>query len=188
LADPLAAATRRLLGTYPELGEWLADWPAARRDVVAADLPVVRHLAVLPDLASEATRPLVEALVAAPGLAWRQTYATADLGAGFLDRYGWTELVGTRGTLASARLAVGFLLLGPATLYPRHRHAAEEIYIPLAGTAAWLRGDEGFVKRAPGVVIHHPPHVPHAMRTGAEPLLALYLWRGGDLAEKSTLG
>jgi len=25
------------------------------------------------------------------------------------------------------------------------------------------------------------------MKTGSEPLLALYAWRGGDLAEKSTL-
>jgi hypothetical protein len=29
--------------------------------------------------------------------------------------------------------------------------------------------------------------MPHAMRTEGAPLLALYLWRGGDLAAKSVI-
>ena len=49
-------------------------------------------------------------------------------------------------------------------------------------------GNGGFVRREAGEVIHHPSNVSHAMRTGAEPLLAIYLWRGGPLAQKSVIG
>lgn len=183
----LLEATARFLGELddPVVADFMSAWPVepGRRDLLPATLPV---LACMPEL-----RPptgLVATLVeAAPDLAWRQTYAAAEMPPGFLDRYCWTELLGTRGHWCSDRLAAGFLLLGPDTLYPEHRHAAEEIYIVLAGTADWSRGGEGWRRRMPGEVVHHASKIPHAMRTGAEPLLALYLWRGGDLAEKSRL-
>ena len=78
-------------------------------------------------------------------------------------------------------------MLGPATLYPHHRHEAEEIYVPLSGTAAWQRGDAIWREHPPGTLIHHLSEEPHAMRTGEEPLLALYLWRSSDLAQKARL-
>ena len=123
----------------------------------------------------------------AGALRWAQTYTEADFGRDFLDRYGWTELVGTRGHFASDIIAAGFLLLGPGVTYPDHHHVAEEIYIPLTPATEWRKGDGAFVARAAGETIHHPSGVSHAMRTGAEPLLALYLWRGGPLAQKSTV-
>ena len=49
------------------------------------------------------------------------------------------------------------------------------------------QGRGRFRRRAAGEVIHHPSNVSHAMRTGDEPLVALYLWRGGPLAQKSTI-
>lgn len=48
-------------------------------------------------------------------------------------------------------------------------------------------GEGGFHVRQAGEVIHHASNVSHAMRTGDEPLLALYIWRGGPLAQKSTI-
>ncbi len=48
-------------------------------------------------------------------------------------------------------------------------------------------GDGAFREREAGEVIHHASNVSHAMRTGAEPLLAFYLWRGGPLAARSTI-
>ncbi len=85
------------------------------------------------------------------------------------------------------RIACGFLILGPSTHYPRHRHEAEEIYLPLSGTAAWQQGDAGWQDRAPGALIHHASEEPHAMRTRGSPLLALYLWRSDNLAQKARL-
>ena len=69
----------------------------------------------------------------------------------------------------------------------RHRHAAEEVYIVISGTAAWARGEAAEALRPPGSVIHHPPWMSHGMRTAEEPLLALYLWSGGDLTQKSEM-
>jgi hypothetical protein len=109
-----------------------------------------------------------------------------DLDSTFLDNYGWSEILGGSGPLASERIACGFLLLGPATHYPRHRHEAEEIYLPLSGTAAWQQGDAVWREHAPGTLIHHAGNEPHSMHTGAAALLALYLWRG-HLAQKARL-
>lgn len=192
-ADRLFAAARSLLGGMdrPELRPFLADWPqpdAARRVVEPRTLPVLRWLDRLAPCAAEGTRSLVDGVIAsAAELAWGQTYAAADFGERFLDRYGWSELIGLRGPIAGDRLACGVLLLGPDLEYPAHSHAAEEIYLPLAGTALWQRGGEGWQPRRPGELIHHPSGMAHAMRTGEQPLLALYLWRGGDLAQKSTI-
>ena len=78
-------------------------------------------------------------------------------------------------------------MLGPEVTYPPHAHEAAEVYLPLSGVAWWQKGEAEFAPVPAGQPIYHAPWVPHAMRTGAEPLLALYLWRGGDLAAKSVI-
>lgn len=191
--DGLIETARALLGRFdgPELAAFMAGWPsrdAARRLIEPRLLPVLRWLDRLAPGAVDETRPLVDGLTAAASdLAWGQTYTVEDFGERFLERYGWSELIGLRGPIASDRLACGVLLLGPDLEYPAHSHAAEEIYIPLAGTAHWLHGGDGWRPRRPGELIHHPSGIVHAMRTDEQPLLALYLWRGGDLAQKSTI-
>jgi hypothetical protein len=172
------------------LAAFLADWPTVteRREVSATTLPVVHWLRGLPAAAGLHAPALVAALVDHAGtLEWRRSYSQPAVSAHFLDNYGWSEILGASGPRVATRLACGFLLLGPATHYPRHRHEAEEIYLPLAGTAAWQQGDGVWRDQVPGTVIHHPPFEPHAMRTYAEPLLALYVWRGPGLAQKAKL-
>jgi len=193
----LIAPTYALLASLkaPALAPFLSEWPAAtatatlpsdRRVVVPATLPVLRYL---PDLKSHApafSHNLVNNIArAAPSMAWRRTYTEADVGAAFLQNYGWSEIVGTSGPLPSEQVACGFLILGPRIHYRRHQHEAEEIYIPLVGTASWQQGDGGWGECAPGTVIHHDRNEPHAMRTGSRPLLALYLWRSADLRQKA---
>jgi hypothetical protein len=188
----IAERSKQLLESLrqPALAPFLADWPSAprQRAVQAAALPVLRWL---PDIAGDSAAfgmDLVAAVCrAAASLAWRQTYTARDLDAAFLDNYGWSEILGGSGPLASERLACGFLILGPATHYPRHRHEAEEIYLPLSGIAAWQQGDAVWRERPPGTPIHHAGEEPHSMRTGASPLLALYLWRSDNLAQKARL-
>lgn len=182
LAGQLAAGIRAAVEGVPEAAAFLGDWPegAARRGQVPVQLPVCRWLAGMAGgLAGEVAAH-------AGALEWRQTYGAADFGAGFLERYGWTEIIGLRGPIPSERVAAGFLLLGPDVTYPAHAHEAEEIYLPLSGRAWWQKG-EAWRQVEPRTAIHHPGWVPHAMRTEAEPLLALYLWRGGDLAAKSVI-
>jgi mannose-6-phosphate isomerase-like protein (cupin superfamily) len=175
----------------PYVKPFLASWPestVASRVIVARGLPVLRWMPS-PSQHPAPASDLVASLHRMHGnLAWSQTYRADDFGAAFLDRYGWTELIGARGPIASERLACGFLLLGPDVEYPSHHHAAEEIYMVLSGTAGWQRGDEPWTQRPPGALAHHPPNMRHAMRTSDEPLLALYLWRGGGLTQKSIIG
>lgn len=151
-------------------------------------LACLRHLSRAAELASPAAQPLVRLLAGhRDEFHWGQTYAEADFGRHFIDNYGWLELFGTRGHFFNEAVAGGFLVLGPDVIYPDHHHIAEEIYVPVTGGTEWRMGEGGFRPRAAGEVIHHASNVNHAMRTGGEPLLALYVWRGGPLAQKSTV-
>ena len=190
--EAIAARVKELLESLgqPLLAPFLADWPLAylRREIATARLPVLRWLPELVSGAAPFSADLVTAVCrAAPVLDWRQTYTTQDLEPAFLDNYGWSEIVGSVGPIQGERIACGFLILGPATCYPSHRHAAEELYLPLSGTAAWQQGDTQWRERALGTTIHHRSEEPHAMSTGTAPLLALYVWRGANLAQKAQL-
>ena len=191
-ADDLLAQARVLLTELhaPELTPFLKEWPSPseRRSVPPSSVPVLRWFPHVRQSTPPFSGPLINALVAAaPSLAWRRSYTPAAVGAQFYENYGWTEFAGLTGPMPSKHLACGVLLLGPHVTYPPHRHEADEIYVPLAGTAAWKHGDEGWHERVPGSVIHHASYVPHAMQTGQEPLLALYLWRSENLAQTSQL-
>jgi mannose-6-phosphate isomerase-like protein (cupin superfamily) len=163
-------------------------WAMAERPLSPRRLPVVDALSRVTLPTEEAEKVLLRALASvADTLHWGQTYGTADFGPTFLDNYGWVELFGTRGHFDSDLMAGGVLLLGPDTDYPDHHHEAEEIYIPLSGGSLWSKGGGPYQPRNAGEIIHHPSNVHHAMRTAREPLVALYLWRGGPLAQKSTI-
>jgi quercetin dioxygenase-like cupin family protein len=164
------------------------DWAMEERPLQPALLDCLRHLDVMAENTPARSRALVDLLAARRNdFHWSQTYTPADFGQEFVDNYGWLEVFGTRGHFANDRVAAGVLILGPGIDYPDHHHVAEEIYIPLSGTALWRKGEGDYRPRAPGDVIHHPSNVNHAMRTGKEPLLALYLWRGGPLAQRSVI-
>lgn len=183
--DRLLAEVKALFAGVAEAAAFMDAWPAGgqRREVGEGVLPVCEELGRLKPAAGAA--PVWEALRAARGLSWRQTYGAAEMGEAFLRGYGWAEFIGLRGPVPSETIACGVLLLGPGVTYPAHAHAAEEVYLPIAGAAEWMRAEEGFAARELGRAIHHPSWVPHGMRTGAEGVAALYLWRGGDLAAKS---
>jgi len=179
----------------PEIQPFLAQWPISseRRSTSPVLLPVVRWLAGLEgnDPAGgdpAGTRELLSEIKhAAASLTWRQSYGARQVCAHFLENYGWAEIVGLTGELASERVACGFLLLGPQTHYPPHQHEAEEIYVPLSGMAEWQKGEAGWLERSVGSIIHHARHEQHSMRTASTPLLALYLWRSENLAQQSRL-
>lgn len=191
--DELLAAFRDYLqgsGGNPVVASFLGeiDWSMPSRTAESRSVPCAALLDRTVELASAATRPLASTLARKrDDLRWGQTYTAADFGQHFIDNYGWVELFGTRGHFINEQLAAGFLVLGPGIEYPDHHHIAEELYIPLTGGTDWRMGDEPFRRRAAGEVVHHASNVNHAMRTGSEPLLALYLWRGGPLAQRSTI-
>jgi len=124
-------------------------------------LPGLRGRRVVPQRSADELDAMAAAgalVAAAPTLAWRRSYSPAAVGAQFYENYGWTEFAGLTGPIPSKHLACGVLLLGPQVTYPPHRHEAEEIYVPLAGTAKWRHGNESWRERPPGNVIHHARH------------------------------
>lgn len=164
------------------------DWSMPPRKLAPRGLPCLVHL----DRAAETARGEAGSLARflrdhAREFHWGQTYTSADFGQNFIDNYGWLEVFGTRGHFANDRVAGGFLILGPGIEYPDHHHVAEELYIPLTGATEWRMDGDAWRNRSAGEVVHHKSNVSHAMRTGANPLLALYLWRGGPLAARSTV-
>ena len=116
----------------------------------------------------------------ARGSAWYTppTYRDAGLDPAFFDNYGVVKFMGPGTDLPGRGVAGGATLQGPNIFYPPHAHPARELYIVLSGTGEWLRGTEGWTKRAPGSFIVHSSMQQHAMRTGGEPILTLWFWLG----------
>lgn len=180
----LLASVRQAFDAVAVAQPFLDFWPdlGPARPLQPATLPVCRWLETM-----GFAGVIGHLRAAAAQLRWQQTYGSGDFGSDFLNSYGWSEFIGLRGPYPSSQIACGVLLLGPHTTYPAHAHAAEEVYLPIFGQAHWQQGDAPFRPVPVGQPIHHAPWVPHAMRVGAEPLAALYLWRGGDLAAKSVI-
>ena len=173
------------------LKPFLEDWPAASskmRQAAPKHLPVLSYLPAALEAAHTKSKQIIQRLDSlSSNLTWGQTYTPEDFGPDFLQRYGWTELIGQRGPIPSDQIACGFLLLGPRIEYPRHSHEAQEVYIPLTRHTAWQRQNQAWVTDVAGKPRFHVSWEPHAMRTADHPLLALYLWRGGKLVQKSRI-
>ena len=158
-------------------------WAAPTATPVPAVTPAVtRHLtaalALAPEDGSEAD--LARALAAAaPALTWRRSYddyaGEPDIDA-FRQRYAYCVVVGPNAILPCDTAYVGFTLQAPQTFYPSHVHKAVEVYRIVAGSADWQRGGGAWNRRRPGAIMLHEGGVRHAMRTDAEPQLALFAW------------
>ncbi len=126
----------------------------------------------------------------APQFHWMQNpnYNDDLMGPGYMDNYGFIELVGNKAAFYQAEgVRCGLLLLGPGLHYPAHNDAAEEIYHVLYGDQTlWRRGDEDWRAHPAGTTIHHAPWMIHETKTGDQPLLALYCWLGDGSEAKLT--
>jgi mannose-6-phosphate isomerase-like protein (cupin superfamily) len=142
----------------------------------------------LGDCRALARDPLAERLVTAldgepDAVAWYRSKSYDDEPSmmDFLPRYGVAVILGPdrfgrRCPYLSDRATLGVTLQAPNVDYPAHAHEAVEIYYILAGSADWRQGDGGWQRKAPGDFVLHKAHEPHAMRTGEEPLLAMFAW------------
>ena len=163
------------------------DLSTPHRVLKPQSLEVLGYLGQISDQALPPYRELLDALVCAREfLYFGQTYTEGDFGAEFLRQYGWIKLLGPDAYWHSDTVSSGFLILGDHNFYPEHWHEAEELYLPLSGQAEWFDERQGWRLQPPGSLIHHASGVKHATRTAGEPLIALYLWRGGNLTQKSS--
>ncbi len=85
-----------------------------------------------------------------------------------------------------ALTAIGIYRMEPHSEHPLHLHVqATEVYFVVAGRARFTVGDDVFEGR-PGMTIHLPAGLPHAVATDDEPLEVLYVFAPGDMTKLGT--
>lgn len=134
--------------------------------------------------------PLARALdQAGPAMRWTQNpnYRDKPAFARYLETSTYCVISGKGGLIEHDAVWTGLLLMGPETFYPSHNHPSLEGYIVLSGAAEWWSDEFDWSVIPPLHSRYHPSGCSHAMRTGTEPLLALYIATGeiGTLAAPS---
>ncbi len=94
----------------------------------------------------------------------------------------YAEIIGPTSLIRSPELRFGLFLLYSGIVYPDHQHAADEVYIVLAGTGEWSLNREPYQDKTAGAIIDIPSLTVHAMRTAQEPTLMLFSWTGLDIS------
>jgi len=176
--DPIGLEARRVLaqlGPLPPLSGWFPK----------SDHPRTAFIGAAVKGGGDATAALLDVITPVIRyLPWKYNYEPRadlpDLG----QRMGWAELIGPEAPYRSNAVCLGLTLIAPDTYYPAHHHPAHELYFVINGLATWTLNGVPHVY-PPGSFILHPSQSVHAMRTGAEPLLALYTWSGPDVVTLS---
>ena len=88
------------------------------------------------------------------------------------------ELVGSTGVLTHPAVSLGLIVLGPKLHYLDHSHAAEELYLTLAGELNWQIDRQNIGPVLCGQFVHHRPWQRHSMTTGERPALLFWGWTG----------
>lgn len=144
------------------------------------DVRGLRYAPALLDAGDGDTEKLFAAVREAFAFArWTEFYEETEWSQPFLSRFATGECIGPTGRFLSDDIVLGLFVLGPETFYPAHVHAAEEFYIVIAGEADFQVGaTSAFATKQQGDVVFHESHISHAIRTSAQPMLAVYGWRG----------
>lgn len=111
-------------------------------------------------------------------LNWEDHQDWTDIPLPFRQQFAYCELVGPDGAIPAESFRMGLYIQFPNSFYPLHNHAAEELYLPLSGTAHWWRDGVEDQPIPPGNLIRHASFERHATRTIEEPLLAIWTWTG----------
>ncbi|WP_269586128.1 dimethylsulfonioproprionate lyase family protein [Roseibium sp. Sym1] len=110
---------------------------------------------------------------------WTEFYDEDDWSRPFLSAFANGEGIGPDGVLQNSEVILGLFLQGPDTTYPVHAHPATEFYIPVTGQAEFQVGDDRpFVLKRPGDISLHHRNDMHSIRTGEQPLFAVFGWFG----------
>ena len=140
------------------------------------------------DVCSELVAALAEAKAAAapiPGLAgafaaleprlkWTRRATATPADSRFYNGHANAMLIGPGGIEERDDVMIGVTLMAPHVLYPVHDHPPEEVYLSLTSGHWWNAGMD-WNEPGSGGTIYNPPGIAHTMRSGAKPLLALWL-------------
>jgi len=144
---------------------------------------VIAHLREIEALASEETRLLAEALIAAAGaLGWRKPYGPEIVtGRGFFEGAAACALCGPLSPYPVETGRGGFFFIRGGVEYGAHRHEPLEIYRIVAGRGRFWTESAGWIEAGPGDVVHMPVWDWHAMATPDGPVVVLWSWVGEGL-------
>jgi quercetin dioxygenase-like cupin family protein len=148
--------------------------PAVPRPVT---LPVCRLVAEA--LAAAEAQPDARDLARAlsgivPSLAWARRSTSRPSVQPFHDGHANAMIIGPAGLEERDDVWLGVSLMAPGIDYPEHRHPPEEVYLALT-RGEWWNAAMDWTEPGPGGLIYNPPGILHAMRSGADPFLALWI-------------
>ncbi|MFK7751234.1 MAG: dimethylsulfonioproprionate lyase family protein [Sedimentitalea sp.] len=187
---PVPDATTRLVAFMNAAAAELARDPSAMSQHISRAMTKTQNAPpALPPAQMPASRDLPDMLTGAPpGPAQLVAACAGDLHwrvAGFgklpdvaRQKLAVAELIGPNGLFPAQAVRIGLLIQRQGFHYPKHHHAAPEVYLVVHGTAHWGVDDTEPTPRKPGSIIHHNAHQPHQIVTPTEPLLALWGWTG----------
>lgn len=156
--------------------------PGKAADVTPARLPVCSAVSrglALARVAGAETAALGEAVNALESsLRWHRRSTAREGDEPFFSGHANAMVVGAGGLEDRADVQIGLSCMAPDVIYPDHQHPPEEVYVSLAG-GQWRNADVAWREPGAGGLFYNPPGIIHAMRTGNEPLLAIWcLWVG----------
>ena len=89
-----------------------------------------------------------------------------------------TELIGPDGLIFDAEHRIGLFYQAPGLAYRARSHAAEEVYLILAGACDWTLEDEAAPATRAGDMRIHPSYALHSSATSTLPMLSAWRWAG----------
>lgn len=107
------------------------------------------------------------------GLHWYRRKTADPLDQPFFDGHANAMLVGPDGLEMRDDVMVGVTAMAPQITYPDHDHPPEEVYVALS-PGEWRNAAMDWTAPGPGGIIYNPPGILHAMRSHADPFLALW--------------
>jgi len=123
------------------------------------DATVKAHARALQDLSKQLT--------------WWQRPDSIEVGEPFASGHANATVVGKGGLEERDDVWIGISLLAPNINYPEHHHPPEEVYLVMS-PGEWRQGDKPWHSPGCGALVHNPPDILHAMRSGSQPLLATW--------------
>ena len=169
----------------------VSNWGSEYRAVEPNRLPAIDCLGAAAAHAEPHSRKLLELFNKhKEDLFWEQSYKKEDdlVPDKMLANYGFAEILGSRGPFVSNRVRSGIGIYGAGVHYPRHWHEAEEIYLPLSGSAKFTI-DGKTTEHGSGEVVFVASNTPHSFVVNEERSLVLfYLWQAGELRQTSNFG
>jgi len=156
--------------------------PAPQRSRGGSRLPVCSFVdtALTVETDRDSLRNLIESFRAIePSLEWqRRASFDETASSNFPDGHANAMILGPAGLESRSDIWLGVSLMAPGVRYTDHAHAPEETYLVLS-EGEFRQGEGDWFTPGVGGSFYNTPWITHAMRSGAQPLLAFWaLWVG----------